>query len=68
MNETKKAHQSVAVWGGAIAALAPIIALTTGVDISTAEINELVSLAAGLVGGVMAIVGRVKASKTISGV
>ena len=67
MEETKKWYMSKSVWGGIIA-VAAAVAGAFGFTIGADEQNILAESAvavAGVVGAVLAVVGRVKASKKI---
>lgn len=68
MDQTKQWYQSSAVWGGILAVLAPAIAGIFHVTISTADTAQLADLlgaAGGVIGGLIAVYGRVKATKKI---
>ena len=67
MEETKKWYMSKSVWGGMIA-VAAAVAGAFGFSIGVEEQSILAESAvavAGIVGAVVAVVGRVKASKKI---
>ena len=67
MEDTKKWYMSKSVWGGMIAVTAAV-AGAFGFNIGADEQNILAESAvavAGIVGAVVAVVGRVKASKKI---
>lgn len=67
MFETKSALTSRAVWGGVLAMAAPL-AGWLGYTVSSAdqaEIAALVSAAISVIGGALAIWGRIKATKRI---
>ena len=67
-NETKSATQSAGVWGGIIAVLAGIAGLF-GYSISEADqatLSQGVTGAFAFVGGIVAIWGRIRATKTIA--
>ncbi len=64
----KSWYQSTGVWGGIIAVAAPIIASIFHVTISsedTLQIVNILTAAADLVGGALAIYGRVRATRQI---
>lgn len=68
MEDVKAWYQSKAVWGGLIAVLAAIAGVfgyTIGGE-DQAALVEAISAAAGVVGGIMAVWGRVKATKSIT--
>ena len=67
MEDTKKWYMSKSVWGGMIA-VAAAVAGAFGFSIGAEEQSILAESAvavAGVVGAVVAVVGRVKASKKI---
>lgn len=67
MEDTKKWYMSKSVWGGMIA-VAAAVAGAFGFSIGAEEQSILAESAvavAGIVGAVVAVVGRVKASKKI---
>jgi len=69
MDETKPWYASSGVWGGIIAVAAPVVG-ALHFNISPADQASLsVAIAAigGSIGGIVAIVGRVTASKQIGG-
>lgn len=69
MDDTKPWYASSGVWGGIIAVAAPVLG-TLHYNVSAADQASLsVAIAAvgGAVGGIVAIVGRVTASKQIAG-
>ena len=68
MTDEKKWYQSKSVWGGIVTVLA--LALTAfgygiGADDQAALVDYAVSIG-GAIGGLIAIYGRVKASKKVS--
>lgn len=72
--ETKKWYQSKTIWGAIVMLVSLILVSITGVGIGEAEqessVNTIVALAEGagtLVGFILVIVGRIKASKKIGG-
>lgn len=67
MNGVKGFFESKTIWGGLIAFLAGVAGLL-GYAVSDADAEQLVAYitgAAGVVGGIYAIYGRIKASKVI---
>lgn len=67
LNENKPWWQSKTVWGGAIALAAGVagaFGLSIGPDEQEALASAIVGVASG-VGGLLAIYGRIKASKAI---
>lgn len=67
LNQTKSMLASRGVWGGATALLAGLAGLL-GYSVSPADQVSLVNLATGLaaaVGGILAIIGRIRATKRI---
>lgn len=67
MVETKSLLASRTVWGGLIAILAAVLG-GFGYTIATADqaqLVEWVATAGGIAGGILAVVGRVRASKRI---
>ena len=67
MNETKKWWESGSVWGGLIAAGAGIAGMV-GYGVSEDDQQQLVTLvpaAASAVGGIVAVIRRLSASKRI---
>lgn len=68
MDETKKWYASRTVWGGLIAFAAAVIAPMAGVTIDAVLQGDMVDVAVaggGVIGSLIAIWGRLKASKTI---
>lgn len=67
MNDVKNWYQSKSIWGGIITVLAVLLGAfgytLTGDD--QAALVEIVSAIVGAIGGLLAIYGRVKASKTV---
>ena len=67
ITEYKSALTSKGVWGGLIALAAGLLGLL-GYTISSADQVQLVNLVAGIVstiGGILAIIGRIRATKRI---
>lgn len=63
MNGTKAWYASRGVWGGVVGVLAGVVTLA-GIDLNATIQAELTDIAVGageLVGGVLAIYGRIKA-------
>jgi hypothetical protein len=68
LNDTKSWYASRTVWGGILAIAVPVAATLLHVnvtDVDTQQIAALLAGAGGLVGGAIAVYGRIKASKTI---
>ena len=67
MQETKRKASSMTLWGAGLAILAPLASLA-GYQISEADtasvINDVSMVVAGI-GGVIAFIGRLKATKTV---
>jgi hypothetical protein len=68
----KPAVQSTAVWGGAVSVLTSLLLYAAGQGWIDAELARLIvglfAPAAALIGGIVAIWGRVKARSPIAGV
>ena len=67
MDETKSWYMSKSVWGGLVAVAAAGLAAfgyTVGADEQSA-LTDIVVAVAGGIGGLIAIVGRVKATKQV---
>ncbi len=67
MNETKPWYQSKSVWGSIIT-IASMVAAVAGSPVNPADQQALVTLtttAAGAVGGILALVGRLVAKDRI---
>lgn len=70
MNDNKPWYASSGVWGGILAAGVGLVALITHTTITQADVSSLAGdLAAigGAVGGIIAVYGRIKATKKIGG-
>lgn len=68
MDQTKAWYASTAIWGGVIAVVAPAVAAIFHVTVSTQDTAQLADALGGLgtaIGGIIAIFGRVKATKKI---
>jgi hypothetical protein len=67
MYDTKSLFESRAVWGGAVAVLAGAASLLgyTVDPVAQASIVELVTGVASILGGALAVWGRIKATKRI---
>ena len=65
MNGSKNWWQSEGVWGGLAALLAGVAGMM-GWEIGATEINDMLLSAMALIGGVLAIIGRIKATSKIS--
>lgn len=65
--ETKKWYQSKAVWGGIVAILSGLAGLVgVNVDEQTQEdITNIIIEASSIIGGVLAIYGRMQADKRV---
>ena len=64
MNGTKNWYESKAVWGALIAVVASILN-SSGIILPQTETVEVIMQIVAAVGGVMALYGRLKASKDI---
>lgn len=67
MNDVKNWYQSRTVWGALIAILASL-AHAIGVEVTAgdqAELADLLVAAVGAAGGLMALVGRISASRRV---
>lgn len=67
MNDVKAWYQSRTVWGALIAILASL-ANGAGVEVTTGEEGELADLvvaAVGVVGGFVALIGRISARRRV---
>ena len=67
MNDVKAWYRSRTVWGALIAILASL-ANGAGVDVTTgdeAELAALVVAAVGVIGGLVALVGRISARRRV---
>jgi hypothetical protein len=69
MTETKGALSSTAVWGGIVALVSSLagIASGLGVDVDPQSTAEVTTQALGAIGGLVAIWGRIRASKRVLG-
>ena len=67
MTETKRARSSVGVWG-AVAVLLSVALNAAGIDVDTGQITEWLLAGVAFVGGAVALWGRWKADKQITGV
>lgn len=68
MNDVKGMLQSKTVWGGILAVLAPAAAYIFHVNVTSADTTQIVDLVTGIasaVGGIVAIFGRIVATKQI---
>ena len=68
MNDVKAWYRSRTVWGALIAILASL-ANGAGVDVTTgdeAELAYLVVAAVGVIGGLVALVGRISARRRVA--
>lgn len=68
MDTSKPWYQSTTIWGAVIAILVPLLSLIFKVQIDAATTADLSNWLAGVgasVGGLFAIIGRVKASTTV---
>lgn len=64
---TKSKKSSLTLWGGALAVFAPLGALL-GYNVTDGDTSELINsiaLAASGLGGVVAVIGRVRATKQV---
>lgn len=69
MNDSKPWYASSAVWGGILAAVVPLAALLLHInvnDIDTQTLAAALAAIGGGIGGVIAIVGRIRATKQIN--
>lgn len=70
MNETKKWWESGSVWGGLIAAgagIAGMVGYGVSEDEQQQQLATLVPAAASTLGGIVAVIRRLSASKRIGG-
>jgi hypothetical protein len=65
MYETKPWYTSVGVWGGILAAISPLVQMF-GYELNVGALSEVLAAVGALVGGGMAIVGRVRATQVIA--
>ena len=68
MNDVKAWYRSRTVWGALIAILASL-ANGAGIDVTTgdeAELADLVVAAVGVIGGLVALVGRISARRRVA--
>lgn len=69
LNQTRPWYASKAIWGGILAIAVPLAATVLHVSVSDADTQQIAALlagAGGLVGGALAIYGRIKATRTIT--
>lgn len=69
MNESKPWYASSGIWGGILAAAAPAIGLVFHMTVSSADTAQLADALAAIgagIGGLVAVYGRVKATKQIT--
>lgn len=69
MDASKPWYSSVTVWGGILAVLAPTIGSLLKYNFTSDDINQAanaLSLLGAGIGGVIAIIGRFKASKSVT--
>lgn len=69
LNDSQPWYSSRTIWGSILAIVVPVLAMflhITVTDADTQQIAALLAGAGGLVGGALAIYGRIKATKTIS--
>ena len=67
MNDVKAWYQSRTVWGALVAVLASL-ASAAGVEITTGdegEVADMIVAAVGVVGGLVAIIGRISARRRV---
>jgi len=67
--QPKPWYRSRTLWGAAVAIIAPMITLATGLTVTSQDqilVTDVIMSLAGVVGGVVAIVGRVRATRSIS--
>ena len=68
MNGTKSWTESLGVWGGVIAMVVPAIGAALHMNITPGDVQSAIDLATQIIGGIgglIAIYGRVTATKTI---
>lgn len=65
-NGTKDWYASYTVWGGILAALAPVVGTILHQDIPSDLITQTAT-ALATIGGIIAIIGRMRASTSIQG-
>lgn len=63
--DTKPWYASKTIWGGLIAALAPLVALVGHYTIDP-SVSDALACAFASVGGLVAVIGRAKANTTIA--
>lgn len=64
MDDNKKWYQSKGVWGG-LAAVVAGVGAAFGLDLDAGQLTEVMLALGAAVGGIIAIIGRMKASKKI---
>lgn len=70
MNGNKQWYESSGVWGGVIVIISPLIVVFFHMTVSSADATQLADAFAGIgtaVGGILAVYGRVTATKQIGG-
>lgn len=67
MEETKRARSSFGIWGS-IAVLVTVAAQQAGLDLDEAQITEYLLAGSTFIGGIVALYGRWRASRQITGV
>lgn len=68
MDQTKPWYTSSGVWGGVIAVVTPLVGLVFHMTVSSADAAQLADALAGIgtaIGGILAVYGRVNATKQI---
>lgn len=68
MEQSKSWYESSGVWGGVLAAMAPIAATVFHVSMTgetQLQLAQVLALLGGAVGGSIAIIGRMKANSKI---
>ncbi|RXF75064.1 hypothetical protein [Hansschlegelia zhihuaiae] len=65
---SKSKKSSLTIWAGALGALVGIGGGALGLTVTEADVSELVGAGAAIfagVGGVIAVIGRIRATKTV---
>lgn len=68
MSDVKSVFESKTIWGGLLAFAAPVIAHFLHIsitDVDVQQISETIAGVIGAIGGLIAIYGRIRATKVI---